>query len=192
METARAGGVRVGLVPTMGALHAGHLSLMTRARAECDVVGVSIFVNPLQFGDPEDIAKYPRTLERDLAVCAEAGVDLVFAPSVAEMYPEWPSPVATVVSVSGVSAGWEGASRPGHFDGVATVVAKLFSLAGTCRSRSSAAPPFASPTAWPCPAATSGCRPSSAGPPWCCRGRWPPGRPPWPRASTRRRSSPSS
>jgi pantoate--beta-alanine ligase len=134
MEAARTGGGRVGLVPTMGALHAGHLSLMTRARAECDVVAVTIFVNPLQFGDPEDIEKYPRTLERDLAVCAEAGVDLVFAPSVTEMYPEWPDPVATVVSVTGVSDGWEGASRPGHFDGVATVVAKLFSLAGTCRA----------------------------------------------------------
>jgi pantoate--beta-alanine ligase len=134
LQRARDAGRPVGLVPTMGALHAGHVSLMTRARAECGTVAVSIFVNPLQFGDPEDIAHYPRTLDRDLAVCAEAGVDVVFVPSVAEMYPDWPAPVATTVSVRGVSEGWEGASRPGHFDGVATVVTKLFSIAGPCRA----------------------------------------------------------
>ena len=134
LEQARGTGRSVGLVPTMGALHAGHVSLMARARAECGTVAVSIFVNPLQFGDPEDIAHYPRTLDADLAVCAEAGVDVVFVPSVAEMYPGWPVPVATTVSVRGVSEGWEGASRPGHFDGVATVVAKLFSIAGPCRA----------------------------------------------------------
>ncbi len=125
---------RVGLVPTMGALHEGHRSLMARARQECEVVTATIFVNPLQFGDPADIEKYPRTLQADLAVCAEAGVDVVFAPTVAEMYPDWPRPVATTVSVSDVSERWEGASRPGHFDGVATVVAKLFSMAGPCRA----------------------------------------------------------
>jgi len=118
----------------MGALHAGHVSLMARARAENDVVAVSIFVNPLQFGDPEDIAHYPRTLDWDTEVCTEEGVDLVFAPSVHEMYPHWPASVATTVSVVGVSEGWEGASRPGHFDGVATVVAKLFAIAGPCRA----------------------------------------------------------
>ena len=134
LQQARATGRTVGLVPTMGALHAGHVSLMTRARAECEVVAVSIFVNPLQFGDPDDIAHYPRTLEWDLAVCAKAGVDVVFVPSVTEMYPSWPEPVSTTVSVRGVSEGWEGASRPGHFDGVATVVAKLFSIAGACRA----------------------------------------------------------
>jgi pantoate--beta-alanine ligase len=134
LDQARATGRSVGLVPTMGALHAGHLSLMTRARQECETVAVSIFVNPLQFGDPEDIEKYPRTLDADLALCAAAGVDVVFAPSVREMYPQWPAPVATNISVSGVSEGWEGASRPGHFDGVATVVAKLFSIAGPCRA----------------------------------------------------------
>jgi pantoate--beta-alanine ligase len=134
LDHARARGRTVGLVPTMGALHAGHISLIRRARAECDVVVVSIFVNPLQFGDPEDIAHYPRTLEHDLAACAEAGVDVVFAPTVTEMYPSWPAPVPTTVSVSGVSCGWEGASRPGHFDGVATVVAKLFSIAGPARA----------------------------------------------------------
>jgi pantoate--beta-alanine ligase len=134
LSRARATGRSVGLVPTMGALHAGHTSLIDRARAECDVVVVSIFVNPLQFGDPEDLDRYPRTLEWDLDRCAEAGADVVFVPTVTEMYPSWPAPVQTTVSVSGVSEGWEGASRPGHFDGVATVVAKLFSMAGPCRA----------------------------------------------------------
>jgi pantoate--beta-alanine ligase len=118
----------------MGALHEGHISLIARAHQECDVVAVSIFVNPLQFGDPEDIAHYPRTFERDLALCAEAGAHVVFAPSVSEMYPSWPDPPATTISVRGVSDKWEGASRPGHFDGVATVVAKLFAAAGPCRA----------------------------------------------------------
>jgi pantoate--beta-alanine ligase len=134
LTQSRATGRTVGFVPTMGALHAGHISLMTRARAECDMVAVSIFVNPLQFGDPEDIAHYPRTFDRDLLACTQAGVDIVFAPSVLEMYPGWPAPMATTVSVAGVSEGWEGASRPGHFNGVATVVAKLFAIAGPCRA----------------------------------------------------------
>jgi pantoate--beta-alanine ligase len=134
LDEARAARRVVGLVPTMGALHDGHTSLMNLARADCDVVAVSIFVNPLQFGDPEDIAHYPRTLERDLVVCAEAGVDVVFVPTVPEMYPSWPDPPSTTVSVRGVSESWEGASRPGHFDGVATVVAKLFTIAGPCRA----------------------------------------------------------
>jgi pantoate--beta-alanine ligase len=134
LAAVRAAGRTVGFVPTMGALHAGHVSLMARAADECDAVVVSIFVNPLQFGDPEDIAKYPRTIEADLRVCEAAGVDIVFIPATPEMYPNWPNPVPTSVSVSGVSEGWEGASRPGHFDGVATVVAKLFSIAGPCRA----------------------------------------------------------
>jgi pantoate--beta-alanine ligase len=134
LDAARATGRTVGLVPTMGALHDGHISLIARAHRECDVVVVSIFVNPLQFGDPEDIAKYPRTLERDLAECAEAGAHVVFAPTIPEMYPSWPDPPATAVTVGGVSDKWEGASRPGHFDGVATVVAKLFAIAGPCRA----------------------------------------------------------
>jgi len=134
LDKARATGRTVALVPTMGALHAGHISLIRRARSECDVVVVSIFVNPLQFGDPEDIAQYPRTIDHDLAACAEAGVDVVFAPKVTEMYPTWPAPVPTTVSVAGISDGWEGASRPGHFDGVATVVTKLFSIAGPARA----------------------------------------------------------
>jgi pantoate--beta-alanine ligase len=134
LDEARASGQVVGLVPTMGALHDGHTSLLNLARADCDVVVVSIFVNPLQFGDPEDIAHYPRTLERDLVVCTEAGADVVFVPSVPAMYPSWPDAPSTTVSVHGVSESWEGASRPGHFDGVATVVAKLFAIAGPCRA----------------------------------------------------------
>jgi pantoate--beta-alanine ligase len=118
----------------MGALHDGHRSLMARARAECDVVAVSIFVNPLQFGEAEDMERYPRTLERDLLVCAEAGADVVLVPTLREMYPSWPAAPSTTVSAGGVSDAWEGASRPGHFDGVATVVAKLFAIAGPCRA----------------------------------------------------------
>jgi len=134
LETARNLGQAVGLVPTMGALHAGHRSLIARAAAECDHVAVTIFVNPLQFGDPEDIEHYPRTLTADLALCEAERVATVLTPAVREMYPEWPCPVATTVSVHGVSDPWEGRSRPGHFDGVATVVTKLFSMAGRCRA----------------------------------------------------------
>ncbi len=134
LETARAHGATVGLVPTMGALHAGHESLIVRAAAECDVVAVTIFVNPLQFGDPSDLDHYPRTLTGDLERCGALGVGVVFAPSVTEMYPDWPEPPSTLVSVGAEAALWEGASRPGHFEGVATVVAKLFSLAGRCRA----------------------------------------------------------
>lgn len=125
-------GVEVGLVPTMGYLHAGHASLMRAARSETGFVTVTIFVNPLQFGPSEDLAAYPRDLERDLALATSEGVDAVFAPAVEEMYPL--GAVATSVSVAGVSAGMEGASRPGHFAGVATVVAKLFAIAGPCRA----------------------------------------------------------
>jgi pantoate--beta-alanine ligase len=134
LDAARRCGSSIGLVPTMGALHAGHRSLVERAAAENDLVAVTIFVNPLQFGDPDDIANYPRTLDDDLAACRAAGVGLVFAPPVTEMFPAHPNRPATTVSVSTVSEGWEGASRPGHFDGVATVVAKLFAMAGTCRA----------------------------------------------------------
>lgn len=116
----------VGLVPTMGALHAGHRSLIDVARAECDVVIVSIFVNPLQFDRPEDLEKYPRSLETDVAVCAAAGVDIVFAPSVEEMYP---MPLECVVDVGRVAEHLCGRFRPGHFRGVATVVMKLFDVA---------------------------------------------------------------
>ncbi|HEV7761798.1 MAG TPA: pantoate--beta-alanine ligase, partial [Acidimicrobiales bacterium] len=131
LDAERAAGRRVGFVPTMGYLHEGHASLMARARADDDVVVASIFVNPLQFGPSEDLAAYPRDLDRDLALAARYGVDVVFVPAVEEMYPE---PVVTTVSVAGLSQAWEGASRPTHFSGVATVVAKLFSIVGSCRA----------------------------------------------------------
>jgi len=134
LDAERAVGRRVGLVPTMGALHAGHRSLIERAASECDVVAVTVFVNPLQFDDADDLAAYPRDLDGDVALATAAGASLVFAPPVEEMYPGHPGPVATTVHVEGVSDGLEGASRPGHFDGVATVVAKLLSLAGRCRA----------------------------------------------------------
>ncbi len=118
----------------MGALHAGHRSLIERAAAECDLVAVTVFVNPLQFGSPDDLEQYPRTLDADSAVIGQAGGRVLFAPSLAEMYPGFPAPVQTSVGVSGVSQDWEGASRPGHFDGVATVVAKLFAMVGRCRA----------------------------------------------------------
>ena len=116
---------RIGLVPTMGALHEGHLSLVRAAKVAADVVIVSIFVNPLQFGPTEDFSRYPRTLERDRDLLAKEGVDLVFVPSVEEMYR---SREATFVNVEGLSERLDGKSRPGHFRGVATVVAKLFHI----------------------------------------------------------------
>lgn len=122
----QAGGSVVGLVPTMGSLHPGHGSLMQRARAECDRVVATIFVNPLQFGPREDFAAYPRDLSGDLRVCATAGVDAVFAPSVAAMYEEG---FCSHVQVGAEAEGMEGALRPGHFAGVATVVARLFAIA---------------------------------------------------------------
>src|SRR5439155_6624505 len=131
LDAARARGETVGLVPTMGYLHDGHAALIRQARAECDVVVVTDFVNPLQFGEPADLESYPRDLDHDAAVATGAGADFLFAPSVDEMYPER---VQTTVRVAGVSEGLEGVSRPGHFDGVATVVAKLFSIAGPCRA----------------------------------------------------------
>jgi pantoate--beta-alanine ligase len=131
LDACRARGQRVGLVPTMGALHAGHKSLIRRAAAECDVVAVTDYVNPLQFGPAEDLGAYPRDLARDCEVAADAGADLVFAPSTDELWPE--SPI-TSVRVEGMSEILEGASRPGHFDGVLTIVAKLLSLSGDCRA----------------------------------------------------------
>jgi pantoate--beta-alanine ligase len=127
LDSPRQDGARIGLVPTMGYFHEGHLSLMRRARFECDVVVVSLFVNPTQFNDRADLEAYPRDEERDAAMAASVGVDYVFAPSVEEMYPP-PGAVTTVV-VSDVTEPLEGASRgPGHFRGVATVVAKLFNI----------------------------------------------------------------
>jgi pantoate--beta-alanine ligase len=131
LDAARGEGHRVGFVPTMGYLHDGHASLMRQARGETDVVVASIFVNPLQFGPGEDLEAYPRDMERDTALAEAAGVDLLFVPDVAEMYP---TPVQTTVSVASVSEPLEGASRPTHFAGVATVVAKLFAIVGPCRA----------------------------------------------------------
>jgi pantoate--beta-alanine ligase len=124
---ARRSGRVVGLVPTMGALHQGHARLIERGRQESGLVAVSIFVNPTQFGPAEDFSRYPRTLDADLAVCDANGADLVFAPEVATMYPG-PRESATFVEVPGLSYVLEGASRPGHFRGVATVVLKLFTI----------------------------------------------------------------
>jgi pantoate--beta-alanine ligase len=131
LDRHRADGRSVGFVPTMGYLHQGHASLM-RAAAANDVVVASIFVNPLQFAPDEDLAAYPRDLERDTDVATQAGVDILFTPDVEDMYPQ--GAVLTSVSVAEISAPWEGASRPTHFAGVATVVAKLFSIVGPCRA----------------------------------------------------------
>jgi pantoate--beta-alanine ligase len=125
---ARAGrlaGKRMGLVPTMGALHEGHLSLVRAARSACDIVTVSIFVNPLQFGPKEDLEKYPRSFERDRELLESEGVQLLFAPSVEQMYP---AGAVTWVTVEELSSKLDGRSRPGHFRGVTTVVAKLFHI----------------------------------------------------------------
>lgn len=129
---ARGRGGRVGLVPTMGFLHEGHVSLLEAARAECDVVMMTLFVNPLQFEEQVDLDRYPRDLERDAAIARAAGADVIVAPSVEEMYPVWPP--ATVVHVEPLTQLMEGAHRPGHFDGVATVVAKLFAGAQADRA----------------------------------------------------------
>jgi pantoate--beta-alanine ligase len=131
LDALRSEGRTVGLVPTMGALHEGHLSLVAAARAECDVVAVTIFVNPLQFAAGEDLDAYPRPLERDLELAADAGATIAFTPDTAEMYP---TPTATTVHVEGLTGSMEGASRPTHFDGVTTVVTKLFNIAGPCRA----------------------------------------------------------
>ena len=120
-----AGGERVGFVPTMGALHEGHLKLVDTARRSSDVVVMSVYVNPLQFGPNEDFKKYPRDLEADSALAADRGVDILFAPADDEMYAAKPT---VTVSVGAIGEKWEGKTRPGHFDGVATVVAKLFNM----------------------------------------------------------------
>jgi pantoate--beta-alanine ligase len=128
-DAARAAGARLGFVPTMGALHAGHLHLVRVARRHADRVAVSIFVNPTQFGPNEDFSRYPRNLERDVELLAGAGADLVLAPSADEVYPKGEK---TRVRVSGLSEHLCGPFRPGHFEGVATVVTKLLAIAGPC------------------------------------------------------------
>ncbi len=118
-------GRTLGFVPTMGALHQGHASLVRASKAQCQATAVSIFVNPLQFGPTEDLDKYPRTMERDSKLLQELGVDVLYAPTASEMYP---AGATTYVEVSGISDRLDGGSRPGHFRGVATVVAKLLEI----------------------------------------------------------------
>jgi pantoate--beta-alanine ligase len=131
LDEARHAGRTIGLVPTMGYFHEGHLSLMRRAKVENDLVVASLFVNPIQFGPGEDLSRYPRDLERDERLAAGAGVDLLFYPEVAEMYPEG---FQTTVQVGALAQGLCGASRPGHFQGVATVVLKLFQIVAPHRA----------------------------------------------------------
>lgn len=116
---------RVGFVPTMGALHEGHLTLARRAREECDIVVVSIFVNPTQFNDPKDLERYPRQVSQDCELLSSVGVDIVFTPSVEQIYPE---PDTRIFDLGGADLGMEGSSRPGHFNGVAQVVSRLFEI----------------------------------------------------------------
>jgi pantoate--beta-alanine ligase len=163
----RSSGRTLGLVPTMGALHAGHLSLVAAARAQNDAVAASIFVNPTQFGPDEDLASYPRTFDEDVRKLTDAGVDLLFAPCAADIYPPENT---TFVDPGPIATRLDGASRPGHFRGVATIVTRLFNIVApdrayfgqkdaaqvavatssatsTCLYRSSSAPSSASPTA---------------------------------------------
>jgi pantoate--beta-alanine ligase len=129
LDAIRADGLRVGLVPTMGYLHEGHASLMRRAAQDTDVVAATIFVNPLQFAAGEDLATYPRDLDGDVATASAAGVSHLFVPDEQEMYP---SPMLTTITVAALTTRFEGAARPEHFAGVATVVAKLLAIAGPC------------------------------------------------------------
>jgi len=122
-EEVRRAGKSIGCVPTMGALHEGHLSLIRRSRAENDLVVMTLFVNPIQFDRKDDLARYPRDLDRDTRLAGEAGVDIIYSPGVDEMYPDG---YATYVTMEGLADRWEGATRPGHFRGVATVCTKLF------------------------------------------------------------------
>ena len=130
-DSIRVQGGSVGLVPTMGYLHEGHQSLVARSASENDLTAVSIFVNPLQFAEGEDYGTYPRDMDRDRDLCAAAGADLIFAPTVEEVYPQTP---VTAVTVKGLNAVLEGQFRPTHFDGVTTVVAKLFAMLGPGRA----------------------------------------------------------
>lgn len=134
LDAARADGRRVGVVPTMGALHEGHASLVRRAAADCDEVVVTVFVNPLQFAAGEDLGAYPRTPAEDAALSAAAGATLMFLPDEAEMYPDGRDGVLTTVAVPALAGVLEGASRPTHFAGVCVVVAKLFNAVGPCRA----------------------------------------------------------
>ncbi len=132
-QSQRDQGASIGLVPTMGALHAGHASLFAEAKSRGDVVVATIFVNPRQFGDPEDLRTYPRTPEADRVLADDYGVDCLVEPTLEEMWPDYPNPTPTTVSVRGVGELLEGVGRPGHFDGVASVVAKLLAITGPGR-----------------------------------------------------------
>lgn len=132
LDLHRANGSSIGFVPTMGYLHDGHTSLMRAASEANDLTVASIFVNPLQFGATEDLSTYPRDLPNDTRLAETAGVDLLFVPTVEEMYPN--GAVLTSVTVDELAGLWEGSTRPGHFDGMATVVTKLFSIVGACRA----------------------------------------------------------
>ena len=134
LDPARADGGSIGLVPTMGALHQGHASLIRAAALANDVVVTTVFVNPLQFAPTDDLAAYPRDLERDAAIAEAAGATHLFVPTVEEMYPFGAARVLTSISVREITEVLDGLHRPGHFDGVATVVAKLFAIAGPCRA----------------------------------------------------------
>jgi pantoate--beta-alanine ligase len=131
LDAERSANRTVGLVPTMGYLHGGHTSLIARAAGECDVVAATLFVNPLQFGPTEDLATYPRDAEGDRAKAEASGADYLFVPTTEEMFPE---PPLTTVAVGGITENLEGRYRPTHFAGVATIVAKLFAMAGPCRA----------------------------------------------------------
>ena len=133
-ERRRAEGARVGLVPTMGALHAGHAALFDAARSRGDTVVATLFVNPRQFNDANDLTRYPTSRGADRALASEHGVDCLVEPSLGEMWPDYPNATPTTVSVRGIGDNYEGASRPGHFDGVTSVVAKLFTITGPCRA----------------------------------------------------------
>jgi len=130
----RAKGHRVGLVPTMGALHEGHANLFRTAKAVSDVVVATIFVNPRQFQDPGDLERYPRTPEQDREIALSCGVDCLVTPTLKAMWPEYPNETPTTVAVHRLGEVYEGADRPGHFDGVASVVAKIFAITGPCRA----------------------------------------------------------
>jgi len=132
LDASRAAGLSVGVVPTMGALHGGHMSLIRRAAAECDVAVLTDYVNPLQFGPSEDLGAYPKNLGRDCELAAEAGAQLMLAPSPAHVWPD--GEPSTSVHVAGLTDRLEGEARPGHFDGVTTIVCKLLSLSGPCRA----------------------------------------------------------